>query len=50
VIETLLHVTNGDSVSATLRHTSLGGSTLAWGDVLYEGPVPSSTTCSTSCS
>jgi hypothetical protein len=36
----LLHVTNGDSVAASLRQTSLGGSCLAWNDVLHEGPVP----------
>jgi hypothetical protein len=36
----MLHVTNGDSVVATLRATQLGGDTLSWQDVLCEGPVP----------
>lgn len=36
----LLHVTNGESVGNTLRHTSLGGAVLPWNDVLHEGPVP----------
>ena len=36
----VLHVTNGDSVVATLRDTRLGGDQLAWRDVLHEGPVP----------
>ncbi len=35
-----LHVTNGDSASQTLEHTSLGGSALPWRDVLHEGPLP----------
>src|SRR6476469_7115766 len=35
-----LHVTNGDSAAAELARTSLGGSVLAWRDVLNEGPVP----------
>ena len=37
---TTLHVTNGDSVSGTLRATTLGGAPLGWNDVLHEGPVP----------
>jgi hypothetical protein len=36
----MLHVTNGDSLVATLRATQLGGDTLSWQDVLCEGPVP----------
>jgi DNA-binding transcriptional MerR regulator len=36
----LLHVTNGDSASNTLRRTALGGAVLPWQDVLHEGPVP----------
>lgn len=36
----LLHITNGDSAANTLAKTSLGGETLAWRDVLHEGPVP----------
>ena len=35
-----LHVTNGESAAGTLRRTGLGGSVLAWNDVLHEGPVP----------
>jgi hypothetical protein len=35
-----LHVTNGESAGGTLRLTGLGGSVLAWNDVLHEGPVP----------
>jgi Domain of unknown function (DUF1835) len=38
--KSVLHVTNGDSVVATLRATELGGDTLSWLDVLCEGPVP----------
>jgi hypothetical protein len=34
-----LHVTNGDSVVGTLRETSLGGTVIAWQDVLHEGPL-----------
>jgi hypothetical protein len=30
----MLHVTNGDSLVATLRATQLGGDTLSWQDVL----------------
>jgi hypothetical protein len=36
----ILHVTNGESAGGTLRRTGLGGSVLAWNDVLHEGPVP----------
>jgi Domain of unknown function (DUF1835) len=35
-----LHVTNGDATAGTLRRTSLGGTVVAWRDVLHEGPVP----------
>jgi hypothetical protein len=35
-----LHVTNGDSVEATLRQTDLAGRIVVWRDVLHEGPVP----------
>jgi hypothetical protein len=35
----VLHVTNGESVAATLRQTSLGGAVLPWQDALHEGPV-----------
>jgi len=35
-----LHVTNGDSVAATLARTRLGGEVLPWRDVLHEGPAP----------
>ena len=33
-------MTNGESAAGTLRRTGLGGSVLAWNDVLHEGPVP----------
>ncbi len=36
----VLHVTNGDSAGGTIRRTGLGGATIAWNDVLHEGPVP----------
>jgi hypothetical protein len=36
----MLHITNGDSVAGTLRHTGLPGAVVAWQDVLHEGPVP----------
>ena len=39
-VETLLHVTNGESAGHTLRQTGLGGAVLSWQDVLHEGPVP----------
>ena len=35
-----MHVVNGDSVAATLARSGLGGSVIAWRDVLSEGPVP----------
>ena len=36
----VLHVTNGDSVSGTLRAAGVAGRLLAWRDVLHDGPVP----------
>jgi hypothetical protein len=36
----ILHVTNGDSVTGTLREAGLGGRVLTWTDVLHDGPVP----------
>jgi hypothetical protein len=36
-----LHVTNGDSVAASLRQMSVGGAALSWQDPLHAGPVPS---------
>lgn len=35
----MLHVTNGDSATATLAHAGMEGDLLAWRDVLHEGPV-----------
>jgi hypothetical protein len=35
-----LHVTNGDSTVAGIAATGLPGRTIAWRDVLHEGPVP----------
>jgi hypothetical protein len=36
----VLHVTNGGSTVATMRHTHVVGDIVAWADVLHEGPVP----------
>src|SRR5205807_2431465 len=36
----MLHITNGDSVAGTLRHTGLPGAIVAWKDILHEGPTP----------
>lgn len=36
----ILHVTNGDSVSGTLRVAGVAGRVLTWADVLHDGPVP----------
>jgi hypothetical protein len=36
----VLHVTNGDSTTATMERARIGGDLLAWRDVLHEGPVP----------
>ena len=35
-----MHVTNGDVAAKGIRESGLGGSVLAWKDVLHEGPVP----------
>jgi hypothetical protein len=36
----MLHITNGDSAAIRIRHSGIEGETLAWQDVLHEGPVP----------
>jgi hypothetical protein len=36
----VLHITNGESVSGSLRAAGISGVTLAWNDVLHDGPVP----------
>jgi hypothetical protein len=36
----VLHVTNGDSVTATMERAGISGDLLSWRDVLHEGPVP----------
>lgn len=36
----MLHVTNGDSVVATMAGAGFPGNYLSWQDVLHEGPVP----------
>jgi hypothetical protein len=36
----VLHVTNGDSTTATLAETGLEGDLLPWRDALHDGPVP----------
>jgi hypothetical protein len=38
--DSTLHVTNGDSVAASLRKSSVGGAVLSWQDALHAGPVP----------
>ena len=35
-----LHVTNGDATVPGLRGAGVGGTIIAWRDVLHEGPVP----------
>ena len=37
----MLHVTNGDSAAALIHSSDIGGTVLAWQDVLHIGPVPS---------
>ncbi|MBA2680570.1 MAG: DUF1835 domain-containing protein [Ktedonobacteraceae bacterium] len=36
----MLHITNGDSAAETLKQSGLQGITLAWRDILHEGPTP----------
>jgi hypothetical protein len=36
----MLHITNGESVTATFRQVRFPGTYLAWNDVLHDGPVP----------
>jgi hypothetical protein len=36
----VIHVTNGDSVSLTLRQAAVPGRILAWVEMLHDGPVP----------
>src|SRR5215472_8800691 len=36
----VIHVTNGDSVSGTLREAGVPGRVLTWAEVLHDGPVP----------
>src|SRR5215472_4283761 len=39
----VLHVTNGDSVSGTLREAGVPGRVLTWAEILHDGPVPAGT-------
>ncbi len=39
-MDSVLHVTNGDSTAETMRDSGIGGDVLVWRDVLHEGPVP----------
>ncbi|HYW24424.1 MAG TPA: hypothetical protein VE953_09680 [Terriglobales bacterium] len=39
----VLHITNGDSVSGTLREARVPGEVLTWAEVLHDGPVPAGT-------
>lgn len=41
---TTLHVTNGDIAAEGLAQAELGGSVLAWQDVLHDGPVQATAT------
>jgi hypothetical protein len=36
----MLHITNGGSAGKTIENTGIGGTVIAWDDVLHEGPVP----------
>ena len=36
----MLHVTNGDSTTATMARAGIAGDLLPWRDALHEGPVP----------
>ena len=36
----MLHLTNGDSAAASIRHTGVLGDVVPWRDILHEGPVP----------
>ncbi|MDP6117900.1 MAG: DUF1835 domain-containing protein [Planctomycetota bacterium] len=36
----MLHITNGDSVTGTMKAANLPGTYLPWRDVLHDGPVP----------
>jgi hypothetical protein len=36
----VLHVTNGDSTTATMERAGIAGDLLPWRDALHEGPVP----------
>ena len=36
----MLHVTNGDSTTATMERAGIAGDLMSWRDVLHEGPVP----------
>ena len=36
----MLHITDGESVAATLRHSAIAGVVSIYGDLMYEGPAP----------
>jgi hypothetical protein len=36
----VLHVTNGDSTTATMELAGIAGEHMSWRDILHEGPVP----------
>ncbi|MBV6434245.1 MAG: hypothetical protein IANPNBLG_04490 [Bryobacteraceae bacterium] len=40
----MLHITNGDSVIASLEEVSMPGEFLSWRDILHEGPAPGTRT------
>ncbi len=39
-MDSVLHITNGNSADGNIRESGIGGDVLPWRDVLHEGPVP----------
>jgi Domain of unknown function (DUF1835) len=39
--QTMLHITDGESVAGTLRQSAVPGEVRIFGDLMYEGPAPS---------
>jgi len=42
--QTLLHITDGESVAGTLRQSAVPGEVRIFGDLMYEGPAPAGLT------
>jgi hypothetical protein len=38
--QTMLHITDGESVAGTLRQSTVPGEVRIFGDLMYEGPAP----------